>query len=58
MNKRLKKRYKGNTKIIKKFKRFQLPVEIKRSKSDFIIKNDFKRNNVKKNVKKVLEFFF
>ena len=30
INKRLKKRYKGNLGIIKKFKKFQLPVETKK----------------------------
>jgi len=58
MKKRLKERYKKNYKILKKFKKFQLPVEIKRAKSDFIIKNNFTRNNAKNNVKKVLGYFF
>ena len=57
INKRLKRRYKGNIEIVKKFKKFQLPVETKRKKSDFIIKNNFKNNNVKKSVKKILDFF-
>ena len=51
INKRLKKKYKGNLKIIKKFKKVQLPVEFKRKKSNFIIKNNFRNNNAKKNVK-------
>jgi len=38
-----------------KFKKLQLPVEVKKQQSDFIIKNNFKNNSVKKNVKKVLE---
>jgi dephospho-CoA kinase len=53
--KRLKKRPNYNPKILKIFKKFQLPVEIKKRRSDFIIKNNFKNNYVKKNVKKVLE---
>ena len=55
ISKRLKKRPNFNPKILKKLKKFQLPVEIKRKKSNFIIKNNFKNNFVKKSVKKVLE---
>ena len=54
INKRLKKKINFNSKIIKKFKRLQLPLEFKRKQSDFIIKNNFKNNSIKKNVKKVL----
>ena len=57
INKRLKRRYKGNLEIVKKFRKFQLPVEAKRKKSDFIIKNTFKNNNAKKSVNKILNFF-
>ena len=55
INKRLKKRSNFNLKIAKKFKKLQLPVEFKKQKSDFIIKNNFRNNSIKKNVKKVLE---
>ena len=55
INTRLKKRPNVNLKIIEKFKKLQLPVELKKRKSDFIIKNNFKNNSIKKNVKKVLE---
>ena len=55
INKRLKKKSNINLKIIKKFKRLQLPVELKKQQSDFIIKNNFRNNSIKKNVKKVLE---
>ena len=55
INKRLKKRSNFNLKIIKKLKKLQLSVEIKKKRSDFIIKNNFKNNPVKKNVKRVLE---
>ena len=54
INKRLKKRSNTNLKIIEKFKKFQLPVEFKKKQSDFIIKNNFRNNSIKKNVKKVL----
>jgi len=53
INKRLNK--KKNLKIIEKLKKLQLPLEIKKKKSDFIIKNNFTNNKIKKNVKKVLE---
>ena len=55
INKRLKKKPNINSEIIEKFKKLQLPVELKKQRSDFIIKNNFKNNSIKKNVKKVLE---
>ena len=55
INKRLKKRLNIKPKIMEKFKKFQLPVELKKKKSDFIIKNNFKNNSIKKNVKRLLE---
>jgi dephospho-CoA kinase len=51
INKKLKKRYNFNPKIIKKLKELQLPLETKKKKSDFIIKNNFKSISIKKNVK-------
>ena len=51
INKRLKKRHNRSVKILKKF---QLPVEHKKRKADFVIKNNFKHHFVKKNVKKIL----
>ena len=55
IGKRLEKRRNINPQIIKKFKKFQLPIEFKKKQSDFIIKNNFKSNYVKKNVKKIME---
>ena len=55
INKRLKIRPNFNLKIFNKLKKLQLSVEKKRKISDFIIKNNFKHNSTKKNVKKVLE---
>ena len=55
INKRFKKKLSISQKIIRKFKKLQLPVELKKQRSDFIIKNNFKNNSVKKNVKKILE---
>ena len=55
INKRFKKRLNFNLKIVKKFKKLQLPLELKKQRSDFIIKNNFSNNFIKKNVKKVLK---
>jgi dephospho-CoA kinase len=55
INKRLKKRPNFNLEIVKKLKKFQLPLEIKKKKIDFIIKNNFKKNYVKKSVKIIKE---
>ena len=51
IKKRLKKRNNISAKILKKF---QLPLELKKKKSDFIIKNNFRHDSAKKNVKRVL----
>ena len=55
INKRLKKRNNVNLKVIEKFKKLQLPIELKRKKSNYIIKNNFKNNSIKKNVKIILK---
>ena len=55
INKRLKKRPNINLKILEKLKKIQLPRELKKKQSDFIIKNNFRNNSIKKSVKKVLE---
>ena len=52
INKRLKKKLNFNSKILKKFKKLQLPVEFKRQQSDFVIRNNFKNNSIKKMLKK------
>ena len=54
VNKRLKERFGKNIGIIKKFRKLQLPVEYKKKKSNFVIKNNFKNNFVKKSVKRIL----
>ena len=48
---RLKKRKNYNSKIFKILQKIQLPVEFKRKKSDYIIKNNFIKSSLKKNVK-------
>ena len=55
INKRLRKRNNKNLKIIKKFKKLQLPVEFKKKQSSFSIKNNFRNNSTKKSVRKILE---
>ena len=52
--KRLRKRRNFNLKLFKKFKKIQLPLDYKKKKSHFIIKNDFKYNSVKIEIKKIL----
>jgi dephospho-CoA kinase len=54
INKRLKRRNNINMELIKKFKKLQLPVEIKKKKANFVIKNNFNNNFVKKSVRNIL----
>ena len=51
VQKRLKKRKNYNNKIFNKLKKIQLPLEFKKKKSDFIIKNNFKIISIQKSVK-------
>ena len=51
IQRRLKKRPNYNSKIFNKLKKIQLPLEIKKKKSDFIIINNFKSSSVKKSVR-------
>ena len=55
INKRLRKRSNFNLKVVKKFKKLQLSVKVKKKQSDYIIKNNFKNNFIKKNVKRIME---
>ncbi len=52
--KRLKKRENFNNQLLKKFKNIQLPLDYKKNKADFIIKNDFTKKTLKKSVKLIL----
>ena len=58
VKKRLKKRKNFNPEILKKLKKLQLPIEIKKKKSDYVLKNDFKHMLVKKNVKMLKKKIF
>ena len=51
IQKRLKKRVNYNPQIFNKLKKIQLPLEFKKKKSKFLIKNNFKNSYVRKNVK-------
>ena len=53
--KRLKKRKNFNIKLFNNFKKIQLSLDFKRKKSQFIIKNNFKKNSVKIRVKEIIE---
>ena len=55
INKRLKKRKNFNLRIINWLKKFQLSIEMKRKKSNFIIKNNFNNNCAKKDVKRIIK---
>jgi len=52
--KRLKKRQNFNSKILNRFRKIQLPLDYKRKKSNFIIKNNFKNKFIKKQIKYIL----
>ena len=53
--KRLKKRKNFNYKLLKKFKNIQLPLDYKKKKSQFIIKNNFTKLMIKKNINDILK---
>ena len=42
-------------KIFDNFKRIQLPLDLKKQKSQFIIKNNFKKNSVKIRVQEIVK---
>ena len=51
IKKALKKRQKTNTKVLKKLGVLQISKHIKKKRSNYVIKNDFKGENLKKNIK-------
>jgi dephospho-CoA kinase len=53
--KRLKKRKNFNQKLLNKFKLIQLPINHKKKKSHFIIKNNFTKKSVKDGIKTILK---
>ena len=53
IQKRLRKRPNYNPKIFNRLRKLQLPLEFKKKKSNFVIKNNFKIKSVRKSVKAV-----
>ena len=54
IDKKLKKRLNFNNKLVSMFKKIQLDPKLKKKKSHFIIKNTFRKNTVKKQIKEIL----
>ena len=53
--KRLKKRDNFNSKLLKKFKNVQLPLDYKKKKSQFVIKNNFTKKSVIGSINDILK---
>jgi len=53
--KRLKKRSNFNNKLVSKFRNIQLPLDYKKKKSHFIIKNNFTNKSIKLGIKNILK---
>ena len=53
--KRLRKRKNFNPELLKKFKSIQLPIEYKKQKSQFVIKNNFTKISVKVRINNILK---
>ena len=53
--KRLKKRENYNKKLLNKFKNIQLPLDYKKKRSQFIIKNNFTKKSVKVGIRKIIK---
>ncbi len=54
IKKRLRNRINFNSKLFNKFRKIQLPIDYKKSKAHFIIKNNFTKRSVKIGIKKIL----
>ena len=52
--KKLKKRKNFNIKLFSKFRKIQLPLAHKKKKSNFIIKNNFTKKSIKRDINKIL----
>ena len=55
LTQKLKKRKNFNLKLLKIFKKIQLPLEYKKRKSTHIIKNNFTENSVRVGIKNILK---
>ena len=58
IKKKLRKRANFNPELLNKFKKIQLPLDYKRKKSQFIIKNNFTKKPVKRSIKNILKEIF
>ena len=52
--KRIKSRKNFNNSVFQKLKKIQLPLDFKKNRSDYVIKNNFKKDSARKNVKHIL----
>ena len=55
VEKRLRRRTNFNYKLFDKFKKIQLPIDYKKNKANFVIKNDFKKKTINIAIKKILK---
>ena len=55
IKKRLLKRKNFNLKLFNKFRKIQLPLDYKKKKSHFVIKNNFTKKSVKEDIKNILK---
>ena len=55
ITKRLKKRKNFNMKLMNKFRKIQLSLEFKKKKSHFVIRNNFSKKFLKKDINRILE---
>ena len=53
--KKLKKRKNYDKKLLNKFKNIQLPLDYKKKRSQYIIKNNFTKKSIKTSIKKILK---
>ncbi len=58
INHALKKRNQSNFKLLKKLGNLQMPANLKKKKSDYVFKNDFKSKNIKKKIKVLKNIIF
>ena len=55
ISKRLRMRKNFNPKLLSKFKNIQLPLNYKKKKSQFVIKNNFTNKPVNRSIKRILK---
>ena len=55
ISKKLKERKNFNFKLFYKFRKIQLPLAYKKQKSDFIIKNNFSKKGIKRDINEILD---